>query len=240
LRRKGLWLRAGVVAAALLSAGGAIADPAADCQAAYDRRDYAEALRLCQPLAEQGYPKPQAVLGLMFMRGQGVPHDDLGAADWFRKAAEQGDGVAEAWLGFSYFVGFGGVPEDRAEALRWYREAAKQGNPMGEAGLAGMFAGGMIVQHDDEQAAMWFRKAAEQGDAEAQHDLGGAYEYGHGVPKNLVLAYMWESLASTSKFNVGLAAGWARDRLAKQMTAGQVAEAQRMASEWKPTKSRGE
>ena len=36
--------------------------------------------------------------------------------------------------------------------MRWYRKAAKQGNAAGEEGLGTMFAGGMIVQHDDEQA----------------------------------------------------------------------------------------
>ena len=226
----------GVTVGALFSAGSAMADPSGDCQAAYDRHDYAQALGLCRPLAEQGDPTPQAVLGLMYMRGQGVQHDDLEAADWFRKAAEQGDGTGEAWLGFSYFVGFGGVPEDLAEAMRWYRKAAKQGNAAGEEGLGTMFAGGMIVQHDDEQAAMWFRKAAQQGDAAAQHDLGAAYEYGHGVPKDYVLAYMWQSLASTSEFNVGLVARSARDGLAKQMTPDQIAEARRLAREWKPTK----
>jgi TPR repeat protein len=203
---------------------------------AYNRKDYATASQLFRPLAEQGDPKAQAVLGLMYMRGQGVPHDDLEAADWFRKAAEQGDSTGEAWLGFSYFVGFGGVPEDRAEALRWYRKAAKQGNANGEEGLGTMFAAGLIVRHDDEQAAMWFRKAAEQGDAVAQNDLGAAYEYGHGVPKDFVLAYMWESLASTSELNVAFPAGLARDRLAKQMTSEQIAQAQRLAREWKPTK----
>ena len=88
----------GVTVGALFSAGSAMADPSGDCQAAYDRHDYAQALGLCRPLAEQGDPTPQAVLGLMYMRGQGVQHDDLEAADWFRKAAEQGDGTGEAWL----------------------------------------------------------------------------------------------------------------------------------------------
>jgi TPR repeat protein len=203
---------------------------------AYNRKDYATALQLLRPLAQQGDPRAPAVLGLMYMRGQGVQHDDLEAVDWFRKAAEQGDSMGEAWLGFSYFVGFAGVPEDRAEALRWYRKAAKQGNAVGEAGLGMMFMYGVVVPHDYDQAAMWFRKAAEQGDAEAQNDLGAAYEYGHGVPKDFVLAYMWESLASTSELNVAFPAGLARDRLAKQMTPEQIAEAQRLTREWKPTK----
>ena len=175
----------------------------------------------------------------MYAYGRGVHRDDFEAAEWLRKSAEQGDGTGEAWLGFSYFTGFGGVPEDRAEAMKWYRKAAKQGNAMGEEGLGMMFAGGMIVPHDDDQAAMWFRKAAEQGDAGAQHDLGGEYQYGRGVPKDFVLAYIWETLASMSDLkNIAFVAGGARDRLAKMMTPDQIAEAQRLASELKPKKGR--
>jgi uncharacterized protein len=224
------------IGVALFSASTAIADPSGDCATAYDQREYAKALELCRPLAEQGEPKPQAVLGLMYMRGQGVQRDDLEAVAWFRKAAERGDSTGEAWLGFSYFVGFGGVPRDDAQAMTWYRKAAKQGSAKGEAGLGEMFMYGIVVAHDNDQAAMWLRKAAEQGDAVAQHDLGAAYEYGRGVPKDFVLAFMWENLASTSELNVALPAGQARDQLAKQMTSAQIAEAQRLAREWKPTK----
>ena len=46
-------LSVGVVIAVLLS-GNAIAGGLEDCAAAYDRQDYAEAVRLCQPLAEHG------------------------------------------------------------------------------------------------------------------------------------------------------------------------------------------
>jgi hypothetical protein len=56
------------------------------------------------------------------------------------------------------------------------------------------------------------------------------------VPKDYVLAYMWENLASTSPLNIGSVAGIARDRLTKLMTPDQIAEAQRLTQEWKPTK----
>ena len=46
-----------------------------------------------------------------------------------QKAAEQGDAVAQAALGFSYATG-DGVPQDDGEAVRWYRLAAAQGNAM--------------------------------------------------------------------------------------------------------------
>jgi TPR repeat protein len=58
--------------------------------AAYDKGDYATALRLWQPLAEQGDVRAQTNLGLMFYTGQGVPQDLAVAVTWYRKAAEQG------------------------------------------------------------------------------------------------------------------------------------------------------
>ncbi len=45
---------------------------------------------------------------------------------WFRKAAEQGNAVAQCKLGQCYHNGEG-VEQDYAEALKWYRKAADQG-----------------------------------------------------------------------------------------------------------------
>ena len=40
------------------------------------------------------------------------------AARWYRKAAEQGNAIAQTNLGTMYFQGQG-VPQDYAEAVRW-------------------------------------------------------------------------------------------------------------------------
>ena len=61
----------GLVALALH--GGAAAGPYEDGQAAYDRQDYAAALKLRLPLAEQGDPRAEDDLGAMYEHGQGVP-----------------------------------------------------------------------------------------------------------------------------------------------------------------------
>ncbi len=58
--------------------------------AAYDRGDYASAIREWRPLAEQGVAKAQFKLGLMYDNGRGVPQDYAEAVKWYRKAAEQG------------------------------------------------------------------------------------------------------------------------------------------------------
>ncbi|MGB7256053.1 MAG: hypothetical protein WBC94_20890, partial [Xanthobacteraceae bacterium] len=78
------------------------AGPLALGSAAYQRHDYATALLLLRPLAEQGVAGAQVVLGFMYHDGEGVPQDYAQAAQWMRKAAEQGDEVAEASLGGMY------------------------------------------------------------------------------------------------------------------------------------------
>jgi TPR repeat protein len=69
---------------------GAVAGPFEDVGAAYERGDYATALRLIRPLAEQGGAKAQYNLGQMYRDGQGVPQDYAEAVKWYRLAAEQG------------------------------------------------------------------------------------------------------------------------------------------------------
>ncbi len=63
----------------------------ADFQAgvdAYNRGDYATALREMQLLAEQGNASAQFNLGFMYNKGQGVPQDYTEAVKWYRLAAD--------------------------------------------------------------------------------------------------------------------------------------------------------
>lgn len=62
------------------------------------QKDYATALREWQPLAEQGDPRAQYQLAVLYLRGRGVPQDYAEAAKWLRKAAEQADDVAHSAL----------------------------------------------------------------------------------------------------------------------------------------------
>ena len=63
----------------------------------------------------------------MYEKGHGVPQDYSQAVAWFRKAAEQGNDVAQYNLGEMYREGRG-VPQDEGEATTWYKKAAEQGN----------------------------------------------------------------------------------------------------------------
>jgi|SRR5579863_4087787 len=83
------------------------------------------------------------------------------AAGWFRKAAEQGDEIAECNLGLLCASG-DGVAQDQAEAVKWWRKAAAHdrysGTPQHNLGLA--YARGEGVVQDRVQALMWLSLAA--------------------------------------------------------------------------------
>jgi len=93
-------------------------------QAAFERSDYAVALKEWRPLAKRGNASSQFNLGLMYENGLGVPQDHVQAVTWYRKAAEQGHSDAANNLGSLYDKGLG-VRQDHARALEWYRKAAE-------------------------------------------------------------------------------------------------------------------
>lgn len=109
----------------------ALAEPAwadyAAGRAAYNKADYATALKELRPLAGQGNAKAQHMLGVMYDNGKGVPKDYQQAAYWYRKAAEQGNAKAQTDLGAMYSGGFG-VPKDYVLAYMWFHLAAAQGD----------------------------------------------------------------------------------------------------------------
>jgi hypothetical protein len=70
----------------------------------------------------------------MYYNGRGVPQDYVQAVKWWRKAADQGDALAQSNLGRIYGDGQG-VPQDYVQAVKWLRKAAKQGHADAQFGL---------------------------------------------------------------------------------------------------------
>ena len=134
-------LRAALAALAL-APGLAPAEPAPapddaaleEAIAVYQSRDYAAALSRLDVLAAAGEPRAQTILGLMHESGEGVPPDPARAAEWYRRAAEQGYDPAQYALANLYRAGRG-VPKDEEEAAYWYRAAAERGNRWAAARL---------------------------------------------------------------------------------------------------------
>ena len=157
MRRCAKLMRASLM---LLAMGGAAtAGPFEDAVAAYQRGDYATALRLWHPLAEQGDSDAQFHLGVMYESGQGVLRNDAEAIKWYRKAAEQDDGVAQFNLGVMYAKG---AAPNYAEAALWYRLAADHGLAGAQFNLGMMYVEGQGALQDDVQAHMRLNLAASQ------------------------------------------------------------------------------
>jgi hypothetical protein len=121
--------------------------------------------------------------------------------------------------------------KDYKAALQPCLSLAEHGDARAQLSLGGMYYNGLGVQQDYAEAAKWTRKAAEQGYTPAQADLGVLYWNGQGVQQDVVLAYMWLSLAAAHEPD----AVRERDLAASQMTTDEIAEAQRLARDWKPT-----
>ncbi len=98
--------------------------------------------------------------------------------------------------------------------------------------IAGPLEDGLAAatRGDYATALQLFRPLAEQGNATAQHNLGHMYEMGLGVTRDYVLALMWYTLAAARGNTF---AQKNRDANVKKMTPAQIAEAQKLAREWK-------
>ena len=105
----------------------AIAGDLEDGVAAYEKQDFATALRLWTPLAEQGDADAQFLLGAMYFKGQGVAQDYKTTVNWYTLAAEQGHAKAQMMLGFWYALGQG-VAQDYVKAHTWFNIAAIDGD----------------------------------------------------------------------------------------------------------------
>lgn len=90
---------------------------------AFDRANYATALKVWLPMAQEGDPEAQTHVGEIYEKGLGIQADYAVAAAWYRKAAEQGYSRAQINLGYLYESGLG-VERDLAEAMNWYRRAS--------------------------------------------------------------------------------------------------------------------
>src|SRR5438477_64962 len=90
---------------------------------AYDRSNYATALKVWLPSAQGGDKVAQTNVGEIYEKGLGTAPDFANAALWYQKAADQGYPRALINLGFLYEQGLG-VSKDQANALKLYRKAA--------------------------------------------------------------------------------------------------------------------
>ena len=117
-----------------------------------------------------------------------------------------------------------------------FKEGAEQGDAPAQFNLALLYYDGQGVPQNYTEAVKWFRKAADQDYVKAMHNLGLMYAKGQGVPQDYVEAHKWSDLAASRHRPGKKRDDSVHDRnfLAKRMTPAQIAEAQRLAREWRP------
>ena len=104
------------------------ADAFAAGSRAYAAQNYVLSAEIFGRLAEQGDPRAQTYLGVMYLRGQGVPQNFDAAAFWLHLASETGLPEAQYFLGLMYDKGQG-VAQDFVVAHAWLNLAVAHAEP---------------------------------------------------------------------------------------------------------------
>ena len=125
-----------------------------------------------------------------------------------------------------------------SEAIQIYKKFASEGDGHAQYELAWMHESGKGTIQDYIEAVKWYKLAAEQtwqGGLVARFRMGEIYADGAlGVTKDLVKAHMWFNLSAH-----GPGVAMIRDRLAENMTAAQITQAQKLARECLAKKYKG-
>jgi TPR repeat protein len=107
-------------------------------------------------LAEKGDAHWQRTLAGYYKDGDYIESKNpVEAVKWYRKAAEQGDELAQNQLGLIYYYGELGET-NRVEAAKWFRRAAEQGTSTAQAFLGSFYMtgdGGLLI--DFLEAFKW-------------------------------------------------------------------------------------
>jgi hypothetical protein len=115
-------------------------------------------------------------------------------------------------------------------------ESAQKGDAEAQFELGKNYETGRIgLPKDFAQAEHWYRESAVQGDPYAEASLGLLYQFGKGLEQDSVHALMWFEVALMhSKDGDRDSIAELRDDVVRNMTKAQIAEARRLARDWKP------
>jgi len=143
-------------------AGTASADGVAGFEA-YEKGDYATALKEFLPLADAGQTSAEAAVGQMYFEGKGMAPDPKQAARYLEPAASKGNARAQYLLGKLYLSGEGVGAPDPAKAAALTKAAADQLLVEAQVDTCAFYYQGVGVPKDLVQAYLYANLAAQQG-----------------------------------------------------------------------------
>jgi len=188
------------------------------------------ARRWLQLAAEAGDPVGQRNYAALHMRDADADIDI--AADFYRRAAEQGDAPSQDMLSWMLLEG-SVMKADPVEARRFAERAASAGIASSMTRLGMLYHNATGVERDPEMAARWWSRGAHQGDADAQAMLGAALHMGSGIKRDGVSALAW--LIRAEEGGSDLAKPFL-ETVRSSLSADEIGEAERQAASSIPGK----
>ena len=161
-------------------------------EAAEHYRDYAKAIEILRPLAEDGSEKAAFLIGLYYTAAMNPKPDPAASVKWHIIAANNG-GALSAYIVARAYVDGNGVGRDMAEAVKWFRKAAEEGETGAQMTLGEFYQKGEGgLPQDMYKAEEWLVRAGNQGQPEAYEKLYWLYRKGGpGLSPDKGKAFFW-------------------------------------------------
>ena len=143
---------------------------------AYLAGDVVSAMAVLKRAADAGHAPAQSLYGYILDKAEYNEE----AAQYFRRAADQGNADGQYGLAMLYAAGEG-VGRDPAAARDWLERAGKQGHTLAVVALSQAFLGGSLgfkADPGDSAGLVWVRKAADSDSIPALSYLAKGYRSG--------------------------------------------------------------
>ena len=178
-------------------------------------KDYATAIKILLPIAENGNASANFYLGYLYFNGMGVIANEKEAkkfrscaAKIFKEQAENGNNEAISKLGRILADGSQLDDTDFLEELKWLKLASKIGCREASFMLGNIYNTGYKINDSNEndffpiinkkEAFNWFKISAEQGMAFGMINVASFFRLGTGVDQDLKEAFRWYNIAVLS------------------------------------------
>jgi len=162
-----------------------------------------KAVELFTKLAEQNNPAGLRTMGELYQKGikdTGIAKDFSKALDYYAKAAQANDAVAQVILAGFYDRGYDDdgdkkleVAPNPAASLELYRLAAQNNVPLAFYNVGAFYEAGRAVDKDPTKAFAYFLQSAVNGFGPGMQKAGVYYLNGAGTLKDPVAATGWFS-----------------------------------------------
>ena len=126
--------------------------------AAFETKNFAHAIKLLSPIADEGNVEALYRMAIMLQNGLGCIASTEKAFAYMGDAAGKGYPLAQHAYCFMFFEGEC-TEKDIDKSIQWFTRAAEQGLMGSATTLAMIYEEGKLVPQDLEKSQYWYKKA---------------------------------------------------------------------------------